>query len=81
MRKAELGHTMKEREDLFFWTKLQVILGPESKEPSSIGLLVRKVKEEDSKVTVVHAIMSEFEPKHQNLHTLRSTVLEKYFKN
>lgn len=82
MRKAELGHTKKGRDDLFFWTKLQVILGSESKEPSSIGLLVCKVKEEDSKVTVVaYAIMSEFEPKHQNLHTLRSTVLKKYFKD
>lgn len=82
MRKSELRHTIKGREDLSFWTKVQVILGSESKEPPSIGLLVQKVKEEESKVTVVaYAIMSEFEPKHQNLHNLKNTVLKKYFKN
>lgn len=82
MRKSELRHTIKGREDLSFWTKVQVILGSESKEPPSIGLLVQKVKEQESKVTVVaYAIMSEFEPKHQNLHTLKNTVLKKYFKN
>lgn len=51
-------------------------------QPPSIGLLVQKVKEQESKVTVVaYAIMSEFEPKHQNLHTLKNRVLKKYFKN
>lgn len=45
MRRAELRYTIKEREDLSFWTKAQGILECEFKEPSSIGLLVQKVKE------------------------------------
>lgn len=71
MRKAEPRHTIKGRKDLSFWTKAQGILDFEFKEPPSIGLLVQKVKEEESRVTMVtYATMSEFEPKHQNLNTL-----------
>lgn len=82
MRKAELRHKIKGRKDLSFCTKVQGILDSEFKEPPSIGLLVQKVKEEEPRVTVVaYAIMSKFEPGHQNLHTLKNRVFKKYFKN
>lgn len=61
-----------------FWTKVQMILGSESKEPPSIASAENEGSLGDC---VAYAIMSEFEPKHQNLHTLQNTVLKKYFKN